>query len=135
MESAAAGLAVGVALAWVVPWQLALLTGWDAVAVVVLLRVWLRVGRFSADETKEFATLEDDSRASADLLILTASMASLAGAAFGLFDVHDQLLQAALGLAVDCPCPSGCPSCVGPTVDESPQMKASALMLLRRLAI
>jgi uncharacterized membrane protein len=88
MESAAAGLAVGVALAWVVPWQLALLTGWDAVAVVVLLRVWLRVSRFSADETKEFATLEDDSRASADLLILTASMASLAGAAFGLLKAH-----------------------------------------------
>jgi uncharacterized membrane protein len=88
LESAAAGLAVGVALAWAVPWQLAVLTGWDALAVVVLSRVWFRVGRFSVDETKEFATREDDSRASADLLVLTACVASLAGAAFGLLKAH-----------------------------------------------
>ena len=88
LESAAVGLVVGVALAWVTPWQLAVLTGWDCVAVVVLSRVWLRVGRFSVDETKEYATREDDSRTSADLLVLTASIASLAGAAFGLLKAH-----------------------------------------------
>jgi uncharacterized membrane protein len=88
LESAAAGLVVGVALAWAVPWQLAVLTGWDALAVVVLSRVWFRVGRFSVDDTKEFATREDDSRASADLLVLTACVASLAGAAFGLLKAH-----------------------------------------------
>jgi uncharacterized membrane protein len=101
LESAAAGLVVGVALAWVAPWQLAVLTGWDAVAVIVLLRVWLRVSRFSADQTKEFATREDDSRTSADLLVLTASVASLAGAAFGLVKAHQsaEALKALLTVA------------------------------------
>ncbi len=88
LESAAAGLIVGVTLAWVAPWQVAVLTGWDALAIVVLSRVWFRVGRFSGDETKAFATREDDSRASADLLVLTASVASLGGAAFGLLKAH-----------------------------------------------
>jgi uncharacterized membrane protein len=72
----------------VASWQVAVLTGWDALAIVVLSRVWFRVGRFSADETKEFATREDDSRASADLLVLTAAVASLGGAAFGLRKAH-----------------------------------------------
>jgi uncharacterized membrane protein len=88
LESGAVGLTVGAALAFVGSWQLAVLTGWDALAIVVLSRVWIRVGRFSADETKEFATREDDSRASADLLVLNASVASLAGAAFGLLKAH-----------------------------------------------
>ena len=72
----------------VAPWQLALLIGWDVVAVLVLTRVWFRVGRFSPDQTMEFATREDDSRASAELLVISASMASLAGAAFGLLKAH-----------------------------------------------
>jgi uncharacterized membrane protein len=64
------------------------LAGWDVVAVLVLSRVWFRVGRFSADQTKEFATREDNSRASAELLLVTASVASLGGAAFGLLKAH-----------------------------------------------
>ncbi len=83
------GLLVGVALAWFVPWQLAVLAGWDVVAVLVLLRVWSRVSRFSPDETKEFATREDDSRVSAEFLLVAASVASLAGAAFGLLKAHE----------------------------------------------
>lgn len=55
------------------------------------------------------------------------------GYAQGMFEAHERLLKAALDLAVECPCASGCPSCVGPSVDDSPHMKASALMLLRRL--
>ena len=89
LGSAAVGVLVGVALAWVAPWQLAVLAGWDVVAVLVLSRVWFRVGRFNASETKEFATREDDSRASAELLLVTASVASLGGAAFGLLKAHE----------------------------------------------
>ena len=98
LESTGAGLVVGVVLAGFSPWQLAVLTGWDALAVVVLSRVWFRVGRFSADETREFATREDDSRTSADLLVLTACVASLAGAAFGLLKAHqsEQALKTSL---------------------------------------
>jgi uncharacterized membrane protein len=79
LGSAAVGLLAGVALAWVAPWQLAVLAGWDLVAVLILSRVWFRVGRFSADQTKEFATREDNSRVSAELLLVTASVASLGG--------------------------------------------------------
>lgn len=98
LGSAAVGLLVGLALAWVAPWQLAVLAGWDLVAVLVLSRVWFRVGRFSADQTKQFATREDDSRASAELLLVAASVASLGGAAFGLLKAHESgpTLQALL---------------------------------------
>lgn len=89
LGSASVGLLVGVALAWVAPWQLAVLAGWDLVAVLVLSRVWFRVGRFSADQTKEFATREDNSRASAELLLVTASVAALGGVAFGLVKAHE----------------------------------------------
>ncbi|MGE3845095.1 MAG: DEAD/DEAH box helicase, partial [Vicinamibacterales bacterium] len=51
----------------------------------------------------------------------------------GLFDIHDQLLRAAFDLASECECESGCPSCVGPSIDESSHMKMAALTLLRRL--
>jgi uncharacterized membrane protein len=84
LSSAAVGLLVGAGLAWAVPWQLAVLVGWDVAAVLVLVRVWFNVGRFSCDETKEYATREDNSRASAQLLLVAASLASLGGAAFGL---------------------------------------------------
>jgi uncharacterized membrane protein len=88
LGSAGVGLLVGVALGRVAPWQLAVLAGWDLVAALILSRVWFRVGRFSADQTKEFATREDNSRASAELLLITASVASLGGAAFGLLKAH-----------------------------------------------
>jgi uncharacterized membrane protein len=101
LGSASVGLLVGIALAWVVPWQLAVLAGWDVVAVLVLSRVWFRVSHFSPDETKEFATREDDSRVSAELLLIAASVASLAGAAFGLLKAHesDPTLEAVLTMA------------------------------------
>ena len=101
LESAAAGLTVGVALAFVGPWQLAVLTGWDALAIVVLSRVWFRVGRFSTEETKEYATREDDSRTSSDLLVLNASVASLAGAAFGLLKAHQSAQALKILLTVE----------------------------------
>ena len=98
LSSAAVGLLAGAALAWVAPWQLAVLAGWDVAAVLVLTRVWFRVARFSCDETKEFATREDNSRASAELLLVAASVASLGGAAFGLLKAHQSgpTLQAVL---------------------------------------
>ena len=88
LGSAAVGLLVGLAVASVAPWQLAVLAGWDIAAVLVLSRVWFRVGRFSADQTRQFATREDNSRASAELLLVAASVASLGGAAFALLKAH-----------------------------------------------
>jgi uncharacterized membrane protein len=99
--SVAVGVLVAVALAWIAPWQLAVLAGWDLAAAIVLARVWFSVGRFDADETRAFATREDDSRASADLLLITASVASLGGAAAGLLKAHhsDHALDVLLTVA------------------------------------
>ncbi len=55
------------------------------------------------------------------------------GLAEGLFAAHGPLLAAALELARNCPCTDGCPSCVGPGLDEAPESKRAAIALLTRL--
>jgi DEAD/DEAH box helicase domain-containing protein len=55
------------------------------------------------------------------------------GLAEGLYAVHGPLLTAALELARRCPCADGCPSCVGPGLDEAPDSKRAAITLLSRL--
>lgn len=75
------GVVAALVVAWFVPWQLAVLVGWDVAALSVVLGVWLVVGRFSDAETAQFATLEDPSRGTTELLFLLAATASLAGVA------------------------------------------------------
>lgn len=70
--------------AWFAPWQLSVLVAWDVAATSVVGWVWFSVGRFSADETRAFATREDDSRVAAQLLLVFASVASLIGVGFDL---------------------------------------------------
>jgi uncharacterized membrane protein len=89
ISSAAIGPPVGVVVAVFAPWEFAMLAAWIAVATLLLLRIWLRVGQFTPAQTRELATREDDSRASADLLLLVASVASLGGAAAGLVKAHE----------------------------------------------
>jgi len=86
--SAAIGPPVGVVVALFAPWELAMLAAWIAVAALLLVRIWFRVGQFTPAQTRELATREDDSRAYSDLLILVASIASLGGAAAGLIKAH-----------------------------------------------
>jgi DEAD/DEAH box helicase domain-containing protein len=50
-----------------------------------------------------------------------------------LYELHDTLLDAARELVADCPCVSGCPACVGPTITEEEDSKAETLTLLRIL--
>ena len=47
-----------------------------------------------------------------------------------LFYAHDDLLQAAKQLILECKCKSGCPSCVGPVLEVGEFGKGSALKLL-----
>jgi uncharacterized membrane protein len=75
------GSAAALAIAWVAPWQLTVLTGWDVGALVLLLWVWMQVGPMDADGTRAWATREDDSRRSSELLLLAASSTSLLGVA------------------------------------------------------
>ena len=100
------GLLVGVAVALVASWQLAVLTGWTVAAVIVVSRVWFRVAHLDPEQTRAVATREDDSRASAELLLVVASVASLVGAALGLVKAHESgstfevLLTTASGLTI-----------------------------------
>jgi DEAD/DEAH box helicase domain-containing protein len=50
-----------------------------------------------------------------------------------LFEMHDTLLARTRELIAECPCESGCPSCVGPEGNTGPRAKAVALEILERL--
>jgi DEAD/DEAH box helicase domain-containing protein len=54
------------------------------------------------------------------------------GFAERLYRLHDQLLPAAQQLILDCPCTTGCPSCVGPEAEIGAHGKRSALHLLEQ---
>ncbi|MDQ5984814.1 MAG: ATP-dependent RNA helicase DbpA [Syntrophus sp. SKADARSKE-3] len=47
-----------------------------------------------------------------------------------LYEEHDRLLASARQLIRQCPCPNGCPSCVGPTQEVGPTAKEVALAIL-----
>jgi uncharacterized membrane protein len=78
------GVAVAGLLAFVGPWQLAVLGGWIAGSAVYLLAAWRIIGRADGEETKRLSTIEDDSRATRGLIIVSASVVSLPGAALAL---------------------------------------------------
>ena len=78
------GAVVAVVTAFVAPWQFSVLAGWDAAAVSFVAWVWAGVGRFTPDETREFATREDNGRVVTSVLLLGASVASLVGVGFDL---------------------------------------------------
>jgi uncharacterized membrane protein len=73
----AAGVPVGVAFAFVMPWQAAVLIGWTAAAAVYLASVWWHVLPKNEQLTAEHATALDDTRVLADLLVLTACVSTL----------------------------------------------------------
>ncbi len=58
-------------------WRYAPLIGWDAAATSFSVGVWAAVGRMNAAETAAHAHREDPTRATTDLLLLAASVASL----------------------------------------------------------
>jgi uncharacterized membrane protein len=76
------GLLVAVVLVWLVSWELAVIAGWDAAAFSFLLIVWPIILRADSSHAAQLATREDESRGSAALLLVGASVASLLGAGF-----------------------------------------------------
>lgn len=50
-----------------------------------------------------------------------------------LFDLHAQVLSAALDLVSKCPCQDGCPSCVGPVAEYGAGAKEHAIAILKEL--
>jgi uncharacterized membrane protein len=80
----AIGLTVVAVLVWFVPWGMALVAGWDAAALTFLLTIWSMILRPDGAQAAQLATREDETRGSAALLLLGASVASLLGVAFTL---------------------------------------------------
>jgi uncharacterized membrane protein len=81
--------AFGIAMA-VTPWHVASLIGWDVTAVAWVSWVGFSVWNRDSDQTRRLATSEDDSRAAADALLVSASLASLVGVAFALLKAADE---------------------------------------------
>lgn len=73
--SAAALGAIAVSL--VGPWWLVPLSGWDCGALLFLGWMWRSLSRLDGEQTRAQARREDPSRASADLLLVAASVVSL----------------------------------------------------------
>jgi len=78
-------------VAWFVPWQLTVLVAWDVTAALVVGTVWISIGRFTPEQTKQFATKEDDSRAGTHLLLLGAALVSLVGVVLAFLKANEHM--------------------------------------------
>jgi uncharacterized membrane protein len=100
-----AGLVAALPVALLAPWQYAPLTGWDVTAVVYMTWVWLMIWHRDAETTARLAVYADPTRATADLLLLSAAAVSLIAVALVLArapqapDGFTGTLLAAAGLA------------------------------------
>jgi uncharacterized membrane protein len=79
-----AGLLIGVAVSFGLPWQAAELVGWDVASLLFLVLTWVVIGPKSAPGTKVHAVTEDPSAPISDLVICSAAVACIVGAGFAL---------------------------------------------------
>jgi uncharacterized membrane protein len=86
----AVGLVVGLVIALFLPWQLALLGGWNAAAIAFLATVLPTVFRADGPSTKHLAVKEDPNRDTARVLLLLACGASLGAIGFTLRLAQDE---------------------------------------------
>jgi DEAD/DEAH box helicase domain-containing protein len=63
------------------------------------------------------------------------AVAGGAGLSVRLYELHDDLLRAALGVVGRCSCRDGCPGCVGPVGDMEPGTKMLTRRLLEAIAV
>src|SRR5215213_10579239 len=70
---------VVVVLVWFVPWGLAVVAGWDAAALAFLVTIWPIILRADGVHAAQLATREDETRGTAAVLLVGASVASLLG--------------------------------------------------------
>lgn len=76
------GLAAAIAVLACAPWELAMVAGWDAAAAAFLGSVWHLIVRSDGPDTGRLAAREDDTHASATLLLVAVCMVSLLGVGF-----------------------------------------------------
>jgi uncharacterized membrane protein len=99
----AIGLIVAIVLLQFATRGVALIGGWDAAALTFLLTTWPIITQADGSRTEHLATREDPTRASATILLVGASVASLLGVGFALSHAgrENGLLRGVLiGLAV-----------------------------------
>ncbi len=86
----AAGLAVGIAVAFIAPWEVSVLSGWDLAAFVISGSVWMFLPALDGEATRTAASREDLSTVNDDLIVLLASVISLVGVVLALVAAKDQ---------------------------------------------
>ncbi len=79
------GLITALATGWWTSWILGSLLGWTVGSVYYLAAVWLVIARVDGEMTHHLSIREDPTRSTAGLLLLGASVASLAGVGYGLY--------------------------------------------------
>lgn len=84
----ACGVVAAVVVGLLYRFSIAPLTGFDVAALIYLLAVWLRIWSLDAEETAAHAAREDPTRATADLVLLAASVVSLAAVVVLLLRSH-----------------------------------------------
>jgi uncharacterized membrane protein len=77
-------LVVAVLLLGFLPWGLAVVVGWDAAALTFLMIVWPIILRADSPQAEHLTRREDETRGSATVLLVGASVASLLGVGFAL---------------------------------------------------
>ena len=66
------------------PWGLAAVAGWDVAALAFLTSVWPIIARADSSHAAQIARREDETRGSATVLLVAASVASLLGVGFAI---------------------------------------------------
>jgi uncharacterized membrane protein len=109
LASLAIGLVVGVLTAVLVTWQVGLLVGWMATAIVFVAWMWATIWPMDPEETAGHALREDAGRTATDVTVAAAAVASLGAVGLLLLgessapqatkDVHAALCLASVGLA------------------------------------
>jgi uncharacterized membrane protein len=72
------GVVAGVLASTSTLWQAAMLIGWDAGAICLLLWIWSAVAKLNADDSKAHASREDTSVRLSELIVLASGVALLA---------------------------------------------------------
>ncbi len=75
------GVAVALTVGNIVGWRFALI-GWVVAAGVYAAWTWLLIGGMDADQTRHYVTREDPTRWVADVVVVSASIASLGGVGY-----------------------------------------------------
>jgi uncharacterized membrane protein len=92
------GVATGFAWSFVLSWSYSVLLGWMMSAAVFVAWMWITIWPMNAPTTAKHAVREDPGRAAADVVVLMASVASLAAVAVLLLETGEKAAQAALAI-------------------------------------